>query len=315
MNKIEIPDHELKNLLNIFPQGIVVFDLETTGLSALSDMIIEIGAIKVSPDGKVKLFQTLINPQITIPAHTIEIHHITDDMVCSAPLAEDALTKFLSFIEGYPLLAYNAKFDIGFILNTLHRYEIPFPKATIYDSWNLSKKVIPKSDIENYKLTTVAKKLQLPLYLEHRAFDDALICLRATANLLDIACKKLSLESIEQQLHVFNVGPFMERLDFNVPEHLRAYLSDLGSQEIIELLYSGGSHKNQYRPIRPIGLLPLPHGVVLYGVCLLSQMNKSFALRKIVSIRWPSPIEREKWKKVIQKAAIPDPSEETNDQP
>ena len=71
---------EIDALRKSFPEGVVFFDLETTGLSPLVDQIIEIGAIKVTTQS-VDCFSSFVNTEIKIPESTIKIHGITDHMV------------------------------------------------------------------------------------------------------------------------------------------------------------------------------------------------------------------------------------------
>ncbi|MBT6325321.1 MAG: 3'-5' exonuclease, partial [Bdellovibrionales bacterium] len=113
--KTKITSSELDALRIEFPNGVVFFDLETTGLSPLVNKIIEIGAIKIANDS-VSYFSTLINPKVKIPEATIKIHKITDDMVEDSELIEQVLPRFMSFISDHSLVAHNAKFDIGFLV-------------------------------------------------------------------------------------------------------------------------------------------------------------------------------------------------------
>ena len=76
-NTMDLTEAEKLLLWEFFPNGVIAVDLETTGLSPLVDRIIEVGAMKITPEGTV-IYQTLINPEILIPEHTIAIHNITD---------------------------------------------------------------------------------------------------------------------------------------------------------------------------------------------------------------------------------------------
>src|SRR5690606_3617822 len=107
---------ELQTLLRFFPQGLVAFDLEMTGLSPLLDKIIEIAAIKILPDGQIESFHTLVNPLIEIPKKTTEFHMITDEMVKDAPTLKRPLKNFIEFYGNLPLVAHNAQFDVGFLI-------------------------------------------------------------------------------------------------------------------------------------------------------------------------------------------------------
>ena len=94
----------------------VAFDLETTGLSAQTDVIIEIGAV-IYRDGEIfDRFQSFVNPHQRLTQKIIDLTGITDDMLKDAPDIEDVLPKFLEFCGERPLAAHNADFDVGFVL-------------------------------------------------------------------------------------------------------------------------------------------------------------------------------------------------------
>ena len=95
----------------------VVFDLETTGLSPVSDGIIEISAVKVENGKVTDSFSTLVNPGRRIPAAATRVNGITDQMVKDAPGLKEALDQFLSFIGDQVLVGHNIhSFDMGFFI-------------------------------------------------------------------------------------------------------------------------------------------------------------------------------------------------------
>ena len=86
----------------------VVFDIETTGFSAVTDRIIEIGAVKVE-DGKITdKFSTFVNPKRPIPFRITELTGITDEMVIGSLDIETILPQFIEFIGDAVLVAHNA---------------------------------------------------------------------------------------------------------------------------------------------------------------------------------------------------------------
>ena len=100
----------------------VVFDIETTGFSAVTDRIIEIGAVKVE-DGKITdKFSTFVNPKRPIPFRITELTSITDEMVIDSPDIETILPQFIEFIGDAVLVAHNASFDVGFIEQNCKRH-------------------------------------------------------------------------------------------------------------------------------------------------------------------------------------------------
>ena len=148
----------------------VVFDIETTGFSAVTDRIIEIGAVKVE-DGKITdKFSTFVNPKRPIPFRITELTGITDEMVIDSPDIETILPQFIEFIGDAVLVAHNASFDVGFIEQNCKRQKIEVD-FTYVDTVALARVLLPA--LNRFKLDTVAKALNISLENHHRAVDDA----------------------------------------------------------------------------------------------------------------------------------------------
>ena len=148
----------------------VVFDLETTGFSPIQDKIIEIGAVKVEKGKITDRFSTFVNPQVPIPFEITKLTSITDEMVEDAETIETILPQFLEFIDGAPLVAHNAGFDVGFMEQNC-RYQDITPNFVSIDTVALARVLLPT--LSKYKLNVVAKALNISLENHHRAVDDA----------------------------------------------------------------------------------------------------------------------------------------------
>ena len=162
----------------------VCFDIETTGLSAKTEAITEIGAVKIKDGVVVDTFSTFVKPEKPIPAKIVQLTGITDVMVQDAPSQSEAVSAFLDFVGDSVLVAHNAPFDMGFIRVACKNMNKPFTNAAI-DTVAISRAILP--DIKNCKLDTVAKYLRLGEFNHHRACDDAEILSR----IFIILCQRL----------------------------------------------------------------------------------------------------------------------------
>jgi DNA polymerase-3 subunit epsilon len=149
----------------------IAFDLETTGIVAGIDQIVEIGAVRFV-DGQVDaVFSTLVDPRRPIPPAASAVNKITNDMVVGKPYVETLLEALTDFCEDLPLVAHNANFDAQFLLADYKKHELPTPRGTILDTLSISKKVFP--GLANYKLGTLVQHLKIPTADFHRAEADA----------------------------------------------------------------------------------------------------------------------------------------------
>lgn len=174
-----------------------VLDLETTGFSAVTEKITEIGIMKLK-DGKViEEFSCFVNPEKPIPARVVEVTNITDDMVRNAETIAQVFPKMLDFINGSVLVAHNAEFDIGFLKHNAKILGYNFD-YTFLDTLSLAKELFP--DYKTYKLGRIAKNLGIKVEVAHRALDDV----DTTVKVFKIMLEKLkqrgaeTLEDIDQ---------------------------------------------------------------------------------------------------------------------
>ncbi len=288
---MELSPQDKVKLMEFFPEGLIAIDLETTGLSPLVDRIIEIALYKVTPD-KLEVFQTLVNPEIPIPAHTTAIHNITDDMVSDAPFLHEVLAELKSFVGLHPIVAHNAKFDLGFIVMGMQKGKISLAANPIYCSCKLSR--YTHKETTNHKLATLVKELNIPLLNHHRALDDAFASLKIFINSLErlSAAERTDLRS---HGHLFDLDQFEKMKTEEIPEKLSGLEKLVKEAAVIEILYTGGNHKNKYRPVKLTALLNTTEGNVLYARCLWSGLQKSFKLSKVAALRSPTAEDIQKW--------------------
>ncbi|GHV49183.1 DNA polymerase III subunit epsilon [Spirochaetia bacterium] len=169
------------------------FDIETTGLDAQKDRIVELGAVKFDNRGPISRFNVLIDPGIPMPEAAGRVNNITDKMLAGQPSLEEVLPDFLRLIKDSAVIAHNAPFDYGFINQNLKEsygrtggaWVPPFPSLPnrIADTLVLCRRVFPGRS--SYKLQELAAFLQIKAVSAHRAEDDARLCME-----IFIACAK-----------------------------------------------------------------------------------------------------------------------------
>lgn len=164
------------------PDSFVVFDLETTGLSATKNEIIEIGAIKYDSDMPIEIFHTYVKPEKKITAKITAINGITNDMVADSPTIDKVIPRFLDFIGDDVLVAHNSNFDMGFILNKLYELGYKKLKNKVIDTLKLSRQKVREFDYDNgtkldsYKLENLKYEFGLFDLDSHNAIDDCKVC-------------------------------------------------------------------------------------------------------------------------------------------
>ncbi|MCD7822911.1 MAG: PolC-type DNA polymerase III [Oscillospiraceae bacterium] len=159
--------HDQRKLTDEF----IVFDLETTGLSAVTEKIIEIGAVRVKGLQVVERMDTFVNPGRHIPSRITELTSINDSMVADAPYEDEALDQFIRFCGSNPvLIAHNASFDTSFIKTAVKRCGKKFDFSYL-DTVAMSRAMLPH--LGKFTLDYVAKNLNLGDFHHHRACDDA----------------------------------------------------------------------------------------------------------------------------------------------
>ncbi len=122
--------------------------------------MVELAAVRIERNGGRSVFRTLLHPGRSIPAGAVRIHHITDEMVADAPHFPQIGLQFLKFIAGSTLVAHNARFDLGFLQESLNRGGMPLWKGNTMDTVLLSRRVYP--DLPSRKLQDLRVLLHLP---------------------------------------------------------------------------------------------------------------------------------------------------------
>jgi DNA polymerase-3 subunit epsilon len=150
-------------------------DLETTGGSAHSSAITEIGAVKYRGGERIGVFQTLVNPVQPIPPFITQLTGIDDVIVREAPRIEQVLPALVEFMRDTVFVAHNAQFDFSFVNSALidNGWDPIEPPAVC--TARLARRLV-WPDVPNVKLHTLAQYFRCAAQPSHRALDDAEAC-------------------------------------------------------------------------------------------------------------------------------------------
>jgi DNA polymerase III subunit epsilon len=158
---------------------LVVFDLETTGLSASRDRMCEIGAVRVRSLEIAETFETLVDPRVSLPPTIARLTGLRDVDLRRAPRQDLAVRRFLAFAGDAPLAAHNARFDVGFLDHAVQRLTGRRVAAAVVDTVWLARRLLQRRS-ERFSLAQLAHFFGTATDPCHRALPDAL----ATAEIL-----------------------------------------------------------------------------------------------------------------------------------
>ncbi len=164
-----------------------VLDLETTGFSATSEKITEIGIMKYKDGEVIDSFSCFVNPEKHIPERVSEVTNITDDMVKDAETIDKVFPKMLEFLGDSVIVAHNAGFDVGFLKQNAKNLGYKFD-YTYLDTLSLAKDLFP--DYKKYKLGKIAENLGIKVEVAHRALDDVDTTVKVFRVMMDMLKKR-----------------------------------------------------------------------------------------------------------------------------
>jgi DNA polymerase-3 subunit epsilon len=152
----------------------VCIDCETTGLDAKADRIIEVAVVRFTLDQIVQQFESLIDPQITIPQESIDIHHITQEMVSGKPTIDKVLPEILAMIGKHIIVGHGVGFDIELIANAADRYGIPHTlrSSRTFDTLRLARLY---GESPTNSLEMLRKHFNIEEEGAHRAMSDVVV--------------------------------------------------------------------------------------------------------------------------------------------
>ena len=166
------------------------FDLETTGTRIGTDRIVQIGVVRLMPDGGRESWQSLVDPGIPIPPEASAVHGITDADVVGAPSLEALAPTLLQHLDGCDLAGFNClRFDVPFLAEELFRVGVAWDHASlrVVDVQRIYHQMEPRN---------LSAALKFYCGREHEGAHDALADVEATADVL-----MAQLERYSDQLH------------------------------------------------------------------------------------------------------------------
>lgn len=163
-SELELPSAGARGALAAALGPLVVVDLETTGLEPDESGIVEIGALRIDAGGKTSVFETLVDPETTLPETTRELTGLTDADFAGAPRWAEVGPAFRDWVRGASLVAHNASFDRGFLRRAT--------SATARWLDTLELACILRPELPSHDLATLDREL-LNRNERHRALRDA----------------------------------------------------------------------------------------------------------------------------------------------
>lgn len=169
--------------LDLHESTYVVFDVETTGLSAMNNDLIQIAASKMYKGNILEQFDEFIDPGHPLSAFTTELTGITDNHLVGAKPLHQVLEEFQAFCKDTVLVAHNASFDVGFMNANYARENLPKITQPVIDTLEFARNLYP--EYKRHGLGPLTKRFQVALDHHHMANYDA----EATGRLLFIFLK------------------------------------------------------------------------------------------------------------------------------
>jgi DNA polymerase III subunit epsilon len=169
---------------------ITFLDLETTGATPIRDRITEIGLVRFENGVEVCRWQTLVNPETTIPPFIQNLTGITNEMVHDAPTFADVADELAAYLEGSVMAAHNVRFDLGFLKSEYRRIGQTL-KQKVLCTVKLSRQLYPQ--YHKHSLSAIMERHQLTTDMRHRAMGDVELMI----GFVNVAEQELGLEKLQ----------------------------------------------------------------------------------------------------------------------
>ncbi|NJN18480.1 MAG: DNA polymerase III subunit epsilon, partial [Oscillochloris sp.] len=168
----------------------VAVDVETTGLVAGSDEIIEVAAVKFRGREILERYSQLVQPRQSLPLKITRLTGITLDDLASAPSFNAIGADVARFIKTHPIIGHSVNFDLTMLRAQGMNFNQP-----VYDTFDLATLLMPQAPI--YKLGALADRIGIAHPADHRALNDAEVTAQVFTYLLE-QIDQLSLDTLNE---------------------------------------------------------------------------------------------------------------------
>ncbi|MNL35331.1 DNA polymerase III PolC-type [compost metagenome] len=178
-------------------------------------------------------------------------------------------------------MAHHAPFDLGFLALEFEKNKLPLPIEPALCTSLLSRKLI--HGVENHKLQTLVKHLEIDGGQAHRAYDDAKACLH-----VGLKCFEKLEENTTLAAAIKSQGKNLWWRDYSLLNahhgQIQTLIGAIEAKRNVDMIYDGGTLKGKTRPITPIGIVRNPDGDYLQAMCLTENISKRYYLSRIKDV-------------------------------
>ena len=252
---------------SIQTQSFIALDFETTGKYPIASEICEVALIRFQGQKITDRYQSFIKPFKGMTEKSEDLHGLSLESLEHASNLEKVLPEMIDFIGQDPLVGHNISFDLGFLVYELEKLRskegfkgfkgFKELKSSHFCTSYLSLKLWPK--LTSHRLIHLATHIGLDLKPNHRAMQDAEVCMRVFCELIkpfNFLDEIFKAQEIRLHFDDYSVRKLVEE---------KAFISSLVEaceQNIdLELKYSKGSKRNQWRHLVPKGLVLKEEGL------------------------------------------------------
>jgi DNA polymerase III epsilon subunit family exonuclease len=191
----------------MLPQNFIALDLETTGLDAEKDEIINIALVRFENGCIATSIDFLVKPQKEVPAFVYYLTGISQNELSEAKPFKEIVPQILEFINDLPLVAHNAAFDSKIFMLALSRNGLKNKEFIFWDSLAIAQAAWT---FESHKLVNLIKQLNIEVSASHRALPDAEAC--GKVFLLGLAELEKNNSMVQENLRKMAAGTTYEPL-------------------------------------------------------------------------------------------------------